>query len=223
MGSTLAWYSSLGSDFNYDFQVTLDESVARHLRQRSGSTPPRWPPSALRNDEIYVRVIKAMISVSGLNYALTLVTALGCGTIAGVFFAFSTFVMKALARLSPEQGIAAMQSINVLAVNSWFLAAFIGTAALCVVSMVAAAVQWNEPFALFMFLGGLAYIAGCFLVTVFFNVPMNNALAALPATAPDRVARWTAYLANWTTWNHVRTVASLVAAALLSIGLSRIS
>ena len=67
-----------------------------------------------------------MISTSGLNYALTLVTALGCGTIAGVFFAFSTFVMKALARLPPEEGIAAMQSINVFAINSWFLVAFLG-------------------------------------------------------------------------------------------------
>ena len=77
-----------------------------------------------------------------------------------------------------------MQSVNVLAVNSWFLAAFLGTAALCVVTMVAAAVQLHEPFALFLLLGGLAYLVGCFLVTVVFNVPMNNALAALPVAGP---------------------------------------
>jgi len=47
-----------------------------------------------------------------LIFILTLVSALGCGLIAGVFFAFSAFVMKALARLPPAQGIAAMQSIN---------------------------------------------------------------------------------------------------------------
>ena len=28
MGWTLPWYSSFGSDFNYDFHVTLDEAVA---------------------------------------------------------------------------------------------------------------------------------------------------------------------------------------------------
>jgi predicted dithiol-disulfide oxidoreductase (DUF899 family) len=28
MGWTFPWYSSYGSDFNYDFHVTLDESVA---------------------------------------------------------------------------------------------------------------------------------------------------------------------------------------------------
>jgi uncharacterized membrane protein len=164
-----------------------------------------------------------MISMSGLNYTLTLVTALGCGTIAGVFFAFSTFVMKALARLPPEEGIAAMQSINVFAINSWFLVAFLGTAGFCVATMIAAVVQWSEPFAIFLVLGGVVYLAGCFAVTMLFNVPMNEALAALPPTAPDRIARWASYVSVWTTWNHVRTVGSLLAAGLLAIGLSRIA
>ena len=164
-----------------------------------------------------------MFSISGLNYALTLVTALGCGTIAGVFFAFSTFVMKALARLPPEEGITAMQSINVFAINSWFLVAFLGTAALSVATMIAAVVQWNEPFALFLLLGGVFYLAGCFAITMIFNVPMNQALATLPPTAPDRSARWASYVSGWTAWNHVRTAASLLAAALLAIGLSRIA
>jgi uncharacterized membrane protein len=165
---------------------------------------------------------ETMISTSGLNYALTLVTVLGCGTIAGVFFAFSSFVMKALARLPPEEGIAAMQSINVFAINSWFLVAFLGTAGLCIATMIAAVVQWSEPFAIFLLLGGVVYLAGCFAVTMIFNVPMNEALAALPPTAPDRAARWASYVTGWTTWNHLRTAASLFAAALLAIGLSRI-
>jgi uncharacterized membrane protein len=164
-----------------------------------------------------------MLSTSGLNFALTLVTALGCGTIAGVFFAFSTFVMKALARLPPEEGIAAMQSINVFAINSWFLIAFLGTAGLCVTTMLAGVVQWGEPFAIFLMLGGASYLAGCFAVTMVFNVPMNQALAALPPTAPDRAARWASYVSGWTMWNHVRTAASLMAAALLAIALSRIA
>ena len=172
----------------------------------------------------FVRCWKeTMISTSGLNYALTLVTALGCGTIAGVFFALSTFVMKALARLPPEEGIAAMQSINVFAINSWFLVAFLATAGFCVATMIAAVAQWSEPFAIFLLLGGVFYLAGCFAVTMVFNVPMNEALAALPPTAPDRAERWASYLTGWTTWNHMRTAASLLAAALLAIGLSRIA
>lgn len=38
-------------------------------------------------------------------FVLKLFSALGCGLIAGVFFAFSSFVMSALARLQPAQGI----------------------------------------------------------------------------------------------------------------------
>jgi uncharacterized membrane protein len=55
--------------------------------------------------------------MDGFLAALTVVAALGCGLNAGVFFAFSSFVMKALARLQPAQGIAAMQSINLVAIT----------------------------------------------------------------------------------------------------------
>jgi uncharacterized membrane protein len=63
------------------------------------------------------------------RHPLTLVAALGCGLIAGVFFAFSTFVMSALARLQPAQGIAAFQAINITVYNPWFMGTFLGTAA----------------------------------------------------------------------------------------------
>ncbi len=65
-------------------------------------------------------------------FALKLFSALGCGLIAGVFFAFSSFVMNALARFQPAQGIAAMQSINITVSNPLFMAAFLGTAAACI-------------------------------------------------------------------------------------------
>ena len=62
----------------------------------------------------------------GLVFALTLIAALGSGLMAGVFFAFSSFVMTALARLAPAPGIAAMQSINVVVINPLFMAGFLG-------------------------------------------------------------------------------------------------
>jgi len=42
-----------------------------------------------------------MATFNQLLFALTLFAALGCGLVGGVFFAFSTFVMKALSRLPP--------------------------------------------------------------------------------------------------------------------------
>src|SRR4029453_8846365 len=59
-------------------------------------------------------------------YLLTFVVALGSGLVAGIFFAFSNFVMKALARVPAAQGIAAMKSINVVVLNKWFFAVFLG-------------------------------------------------------------------------------------------------
>jgi uncharacterized membrane protein len=66
-----------------------------------------------------------------LFFILKLIATLGCGLVAGVFFAFSTFVMSALARLQSKEGIAAMQAINITVINPWFMIALFGTAAAC--------------------------------------------------------------------------------------------
>ena len=58
---------------------------------------------------------------------VALLSALGAGLVAGIFFAFSSFVMKALGRLPRDQGIRAMQSINVTVLNPWLFSAFFGT------------------------------------------------------------------------------------------------
>src|SRR4029077_7374945 len=101
-----------------------------------------------------------------LLVALTLVAALGCGLVAGVFFAFSTFVMKALARLPSDAGIAAMQSINVVVLNPWFMTAFLGTAAACLLTVIAALLRWHAPGAVYLFAGGALYLVGTLLVTI---------------------------------------------------------
>jgi uncharacterized membrane protein len=149
--------------------------------------------------------------------ALALAAALGCGLIAGVFFAFSSFVMRALARLPQGEGISAMQSINVSAINPLFLGVFLLTAAACAVLMGAAVLRWDGAGAPYVLAGGALYFVGTFLVTLIFNVPMNNTLKPLGRADPRGATYWPHYLAGWTTWNHVRTVAALAAAVLLSL------
>jgi uncharacterized membrane protein len=51
------------------------------------------------------------------------------------------------------------------------------------------------------------------LVTMAFNVPLNQALAAVEPASAEGGALWSRYLSAWTAWNHVRTSASLLAAA----------
>ena len=157
--------------------------------------------------------------ISGWRFVLTLLSALGSGLIAGVFFAFSAFVMKALARLQPPPGIAAMQSINIVVINPLFMAAFLGTAVACLVLAVSSLFTWHQPGARYLLAGSLLYFAGTFLVTIVFNVPLNNALAAVDPASAEGARLWATYLGRWTAWNHVRTVAALAAAALLTIGL----
>jgi uncharacterized membrane protein len=119
----------------------------------------------------------------------------------------------------PAQGIAAMQAINVAAINRSFLGAFFGTATACAVLAVASLLSWPEPGALFLLVGSTLYLVGTILVTIAFNVPLNDALAAVEPASAEGVSLWHRYLARWTTWNHVRTAASLIAAAALMMAL----
>jgi uncharacterized membrane protein len=144
---------------------------------------------------------------------LTFVAALGAGLTAGLLFAFSAFVMDALARLPPEQGIAAMQSINVAVLNPLFFTVFFGTAVLCVVLAGAGLFRWGEAGAIYLVAGSLLYLVGTIGVTIALNVPLNNALAAVAPNSAEGASLWTRYVVSWTAWNHVRTVAALTALA----------
>lgn len=144
---------------------------------------------------------------------------LGSALVGGVFFAFSSFIMKALADVPSAEGIGAMQSINVVVINPSFLGAFFGTAVLSLVAGGLALADWGRPSASFFLGGALFYLVGTILVTMLGNVPLNNRLAAMSATDPGAREVWEHYLGRWTMWNHVRTAAATVAALLYTLGL----
>lgn len=149
-------------------------------------------------------------------FAPTFLSILGTGLVAGIFFAFSVFVMRALGRLPPSGGIAAMQSINVAVLNPVFFTAFFGTAALCLVLAIAAFAGWSP---LYLLAGSLLYLVGTILVTIVCNVPLNNRLASVASDSATGASLWTRYLSVWTFWNHVRTATSLAAAACFIMAL----
>ncbi|MEH2175262.1 anthrone oxygenase family protein [Nostoc sp.] len=158
-----------------------------------------------------------MVIVDNLRFPLTLFTALGCGLVAGVFFAFSTFVMNALARLQPKEGIIAMQSINITAINPLFMLALFGTAMACIFLAISSVLKWHQPGAAYLLIGSLLYLIGTVLVTIAFNVPLNDALAIAKPDSTEGANLWARYLTNWTFWNHVRTIAALAAALILGL------
>ncbi|GHC16867.1 DUF1772 domain-containing protein [Aidingimonas halophila] len=150
-------------------------------------------------------------------------SAIGCGLIAGLYFAFSAFIMKALGRIDPGAGMAAMNEINKVILGSLFMPLFFGTTIVGAVLAALSLLRWSEPGAVPMLFGGVIYVAGMFGVTLLGNVPLNNELARAKATGDgDADDVWRRYLKAWTFWNHVRTVASTVAcgcfiAALLNL------
>jgi len=154
-----------------------------------------------------------------MMFGLKLVSALGCGLNAGVLFAFSSFVMPGLARLSPPSGIAAMQSIDVTAVTPPFMTAFCGTALLCLVLGVRTLMRLGSPGSAYLLAGCVLYVVGTFIVTMAFNVPLNDALDKVDPASADGARFWSGYLKSWTMWNHVRTLAAFAASACLTVGM----
>jgi uncharacterized membrane protein len=144
--------------------------------------------------------------------ALALLTCVGAAIVGGVFFSFSTFVMKALAQLPASQGVAAMQRINVVVLNPMFFGAFFGTALLGAGCVAVSFFPWIPLRSPLLLAAGLLYIVGTLFVTIAFNVPGNERLARLGNESPEASAYWPVYVAEWSAWNHVRTAASVASA-----------
>ncbi|MDB5584992.1 MAG: hypothetical protein JWR80_10168 [Bradyrhizobium sp.] len=147
-------------------------------------------------------------------FATTFVAAIGSGVVGGIFYAFSSFVMAALGSLPSAQGAAAMKAINVTVINPVFMLAFIGTAILCLVLAGASLIWWGRPGGMLMLAASLLYLLGCVGITMLFNVPLNDQLAAVAPA--QETALWSRYLDVWTIWNHVRTLASIASAILFT-------
>jgi len=150
---------------------------------------------------------------------LPLLVCIGAALVGGVFFAFSSFVMKALAQLPDEHGVAAMQRINIVVLNPLFLAAFVGTAALAGICVVAGFFPWGAPRSLLLLAAGLFYLIGSFGVTAAFNVPRNERLARMASDSAEAATYWPIYVREWLRWNHVRTAASLLSASCAAAAL----
>jgi uncharacterized membrane protein len=140
------------------------------------------------------------------------------GLIAGVFLAFSDFVMKSLCAASPASGIETMQLINRKVYGSVFLTLLIAMALTSVALGLYASVHMTRPAAVWIIAGCALYVIGVFIVTMVFNVPMNQRLDTVNHENTETASYWTVYASSWTLWNHVRTIASAGSAVSFLIG-----
>jgi uncharacterized membrane protein len=156
--------------------------------------------------------------IDGYLRILTIIAAVGAGVSGGVFFAFSTFVMKALGRLPAAQGISAMHAINKAAPAPLFMLALFGTGAVSIVLSSVALRHLDQRWAVYVLTGAALYLV-CVVLTIVYHVPRNNALALVDPTAPGAAHAWAHYLTSWTAWNHVRTVTALAGSTAFIIAL----
>lgn len=150
------------------------------------------------------------------------IVTLAYALIAGVFLAFSDFIMRSLARTGGVGGVDAMQVINREVFRWVFMTLFLGLAPVSI-GLAAYAMLSSEGLSgSLMLAAGLVYLIGCFGVTVVRNVPMNQKLAEMDLSDPTTQDYWLGtYVPRWTFWNSVRTVASAVSALLLMAAMVR--
>ena len=103
--------------------------------------------------------------------------------------------------------------------NPIFLGVFMGSALISLVLVVFSMWSWATSQPYYILAGATLYVIGSFMVTVVFNVPLNNALDAADSTTASGRAIWANYLTTWTFWNHVRTVASILSTAAFGLAL----
>lgn len=158
--------------------------------------------------------------LTGTARTLTLVAAVASAVVAGVFFAFSTFVMPALRRMPGTTGMPAMQSMNRMAPASpLFMLALMGTAALCVgLAIFVLVTRAGEPGTAWVVAGCALYLV-CIVITGAYHVPRNDRLGLLDPGAAGMDGTWRDYVSGWLAWNHARTAAAVASSVAFVIGL----
>ncbi len=115
-----------------------------------------------------------------------------------------------------------MQAINVVVHQPQLHAGVLRHGASCACALlVAAYLRWNDGGGKLLLLGSLLHLVGTIGVTMVFNVPLNNALAAAKPETAEAATLWAHYLDRWTMWNTVRTVAPTAAMILFVIAHAR--
>jgi len=158
--------------------------------------------------------------MSAWFFLLAQFSVIAYALVGGAFLAFSDFIMRSLAHTGGVGGVEAMQVINREVFRWVFMTLFLGMAAVSIVVSGYGFVYLHAPAGALIALAGMIYLVGCFGVTVFRNVPMNETLAKMDPSTGTTHRYWTGtYVPSWTLWNTVRTVACIISSGLLLFGL----
>lgn len=139
------------------------------------------------------------------------------GLMAGLYYAYAYSVMPGLSRTDDRTFVSAMQQINVAIINPWFFICFFGALVFTVLAAVLH-LRGDGRGVLPWIAAALVLYVATLVITIGFNVPLNDELAA--AGDPDRTADLAAvrerFEAVWVRWNIARAVACTAAFGCLS-------
>lgn len=151
---------------------------------------------------------------------ILVLTAICSALMAGLFYSYSCSVVLGLASLPDAEYIAVMQSINKAIQNPVFFIAFFGILILLPVSTF---LNYGHPVPVRFWLlltAAVIYLSGAFGITVFGNIPLNNALEKfdlINATKENIHLQRTAFETRWSNLNIVRTISSIFSLVLIII------
>ena len=155
---------------------------------------------------------------------ILVLAATSTALIAGFFYTYFCSVNAGLGQLTNNGYLAAMQSINKAVLNPVFFATFMGTLFLLPLSSWLQYKAGASQSSLLLLIAALVYAIGAFGVTIFGNVPLNEALARFnltSASAEELANQRAIFEMPWNKLHNIRTFASLVSLVLVIIACIR--
>ncbi|GAA2078012.1 DUF1772 domain-containing protein [Actinomadura alba] len=140
------------------------------------------------------------------------------GLAAGLYYAYACSVMLGLGKADDRTFVEGMQKINVAILNGWFFLTFAGALLLTAVAAVLHFRGDGGRAAFAWIVAALVLYVVVLIVTMGFNVPLNDRLEAAgdPARIADLAAVRENFEAAWVRWNIVRTLACTAAFGCLT-------
>lgn len=155
-----------------------------------------------------------------LQAAALIGATLTTGLSAGLYYGFACAVMPGLGRSGDRTFVETMQRINTAIINGWFMLLFLGSLML---TAAAAGLQLagDDGTATAWSVAALALYSGVLVITMGFNVPLNNRLdaGASPGSESELAALRALFERPWVRWNLLRAVVNTAAFACLVLAL----
>lgn len=153
-----------------------------------------------------------------LNNFLLILTAVTTGLMAGLFYSFTVSVMPGLKRLSDNEFITVMQSINASIQNLLFFISFLGAPVFLLVSVFLHSEEPSNAKFVLLLISAIIYLTGVFGVTIFGNIPLNKELERFKISSASQIeitSQRKLFEKPWNRLNTVRTIASIISFILV--------